>query len=249
MLELRDVYFTPNGLQVLNGVNLHINQGEVFVIMGASGAGKSTILRLINGLIRPNAGEIYVDGVLINELSEKELAEIRRKVGMVFQSAALFDSLTVAENVGFAWRKEKISRDELQARVRETLAVVGMSEVEDRMPADLSGGMKKRVGLARAIAMQPEALLYDEPTAGLDPMTSNTILKLIKDLNTRLNVTSIIVTHDLPGTFAIADRVALLQEGEIIFVGTVEELKNSEEQEIQDFILGNTMQETSVKTG
>ncbi|NLM25058.1 MAG: ABC transporter ATP-binding protein [Firmicutes bacterium] len=249
MLELRDVYFTPDGIQVLNGVNLQIDQGEIFVIMGASGAGKSTILRLINGLIRPDAGEIFVDGVLINNLTEKEMARIRRKVGMVFQSAALFDSLTVAENVGFAWRNEKLPRPELEKRVKETLEVVGLSNVEERMPAELSGGMKKRVGLARAIAMQPEALLYDEPTAGLDPMTSNTILKLIKDLNTRLNVTSVVVTHDLPGAFAIADRVALLQKGKIIFVGTVEELKNSSEQSIQDFILGNTNQEMAVKIG
>lgn len=249
MLELRDVYFTPDGIQVLNGVNLQIDQGEIFVIMGASGAGKSTILRLINGLIRPDAGEIFVDGVLINNLTEKEMARIRRKVGMVFQSAALFDSLTVAENVGFAWRNEKLPRAELEKRVKETLEVVGLSNVEERMPAELSGGMKKRVGLARAIAMQPEALLYDEPTAGLDPMTSNTILKLIKDLNTRLNVTSVVVTHDLPGAFAIADRVALLQKGKIIFVGTVEELKNSSEQSIQDFILGNTNQEMAVKIG
>jgi len=249
LLELRDVYFTPDGIQVLNGVNLQIDQGEIFVIMGASGAGKSTILRLINGLIRPDAGEIFVDGVLINNLTEKEMARIRRKVGMVFQSAALFDSLTVAENVGFAWRNEKLPRPELEKRVKETLEVVGLSNVEERMPAELSGGMKKRVGLARAIAMQPEALLYDEPTAGLDPMTSNTILKLIKDLNTRLNVTSVVVTHDLPGAFAIADRVALLQKGKIIFVGTVEELKNSSEQSIQDFILGNTNQEMAVKIG
>lgn len=249
MLELRDVYFTPDGIQVLNGVNLQIDQGEIFVIMGASGAGKSTILRLINGLIRPDAGEIFVDGVLINNLTEKEMARIRRKVGMVFQSAALFDSLTVAENVGFAWRNEKLPRPELEKRVKETLEVVGLSNVEERMPAELSGGMKKRVGLARAIAMQPEAVLYDEPTAGLDPMTSNTILKLIKDLNTRLNVTSVVVTHDLPGAFAIADRVALLQKGKIIFVGTVEELKNSSEQSIQDFILGNTNQEMAVKIG
>lgn len=249
MLELRDVYFTPDGIQVLNGVNLQIDQGEIFVIMGASGAGKSTILRLINGLIRPDAGEIFVDGVLINNLTEKEMARIRRKVGMVFQSAALFDSLTVAENVGFAWRNEKLPRAELEKRVKETLEVVGLSNVEERMPAELSGGMKKRVGLARAIAMQPETLLYDEPTAGLDPMTSNTILKLIKDLNTRLNVTSVVVTHDLPGAFAIADRVALLQKGKIIFVGTVEELKNSSEQSIQDFILGNTNQEMAVKIG
>lgn len=249
MLELREVYFTPNGNKVLDGVNLRVDAGEIFVIMGASGAGKSTILRLINGLIRPDGGEIFVAGILINELSEKELASIRKKVGMVFQSAALFDSLTVAENVGFAWRKDKLSQAEMTERINHTLAVVGMDNIGERMPADLSGGMKKRVGLARAIAMNPEALLYDEPTAGLDPMTSNTILKLIQDLNARLNVTSVVVTHDVPGAFAIADRVALLDKGKIAFIGTVDEMKESTDLVVQDFILGNTEQGAVVKTG
>ena len=188
MFVLRDVRFSADGNLILKGITLSIEHGEVFVIMGLSGAGKSTILRLLNGLIRPESGEILVDGTDISSASEKELWMIRRKVGMVFQSAALFDSLTVAENVGFAWRNDKIGKEELAQKVKEALALVGLADVEDKMPAELSGGMKKRVGLARAIAMRPQAILYDEPTSGLDPMTSNTILSLIKDLNQRLQV-------------------------------------------------------------
>ena len=227
MFVLKDVCYSADGNQILKQINLSINQGEIFVIMGLSGAGKSTILRLLNGLIRPNSGAVIVDGKDISRASEKELTQIRRQVGMVFQSAALFDSLTVAENVSFAWRKEKITKAELANRVKETLALVGLSGIENKMPAELSGGMQKRVGLARAIAMKPQAILYDEPTSGLDPMTSNTILKLIKDLNQRLQVTSVVVTHDLAGAFEIADRIALLNNGEIIFVGTAAEMQKA----------------------
>lgn len=239
MLELRDVSFVADGNEILKQINLSINQGEIFVIMGLSGAGKSTILRLINGLIRASSGFVLVDGHDVTKASEKELIEVRRKVGMVFQSAALFDSLSVADNVGFAWRNEKISPQERRERVKETLKLVGLSDVEDKMPAELSGGMKKRVGLARAIAMRPQAILYDEPTSGLDPVTSNTILELIKDLNKRLDVTSVVVTHDLAGAFSIADRVALLNNGEIIFVGTVAEMERANIPLVQQFITGS----------
>lgn len=239
MLELRDVYFTPNGHEILKGINLSINKGEVFVVMGGSGAGKSTILRLINGLIKASSGSILVDGVDITEMTEKELVSIRRKVGMVFQSAALFDSLSVADNVGFAWRDDKLSEAEMRQRVAHTLEIVELSGIEDRMPSELSGGMKRRVGLGRAIAMNPEAILYDEPTSGLDPITSNTILKLIKDLNQRLKVTSLVVTHDLAGAFNIADRVGLLHQGEIVFIGTVAEMKKSQLPLVKQFIAGN----------
>ncbi len=237
MFELRNVYYTPGGNQVLRKVDLTINKGEIFVIMGLSGAGKSTILRLLNGLIKADAGAVLVDGIDITGLSEKELTKIRRRVGMLFQSSALFDSLTVAENVGFAWRKIKMSPTEKAAKIDEALKVVGLAGIEDKMPAELSGGMKKRVGLARAIAMKPLALLYDEPTAGLDPVTSNRILKLIRDLNMRLGVTSVIVTHELIGAFQLADRVALLHQGEIVFVGSVSEMKRTNIPLVRDFII------------
>jgi len=238
MFELQDVCYSADGNMILKHINLSIKKGELFVIMGLSGAGKSTILRLLNGLIKADSGKVLVDGVDIGKLSEKELIAVRRKVGMVFQSAALFDSLTVEENVAFAWRKEKLSKEERRRRVKDTLAMVGLSNVEEKMPAELSGGMKKRVGLARAIAMQPQAILYDEPTSGLDPMTSNTILELIKSLNQRLQVTSVVVTHDLAGAFAIADRVALLNHGEIVFVGTVEEMEQANIPLVKSFIAG-----------
>ncbi len=238
MLKMKDVWFSPEGNPILKGIDLVVPEGEILVIMGTSGAGKSTILRLLNGLIKPSRGEIEVDGVSIAHLSEKELVPIRQKVGMVFQFAALFDSMTIAENVGFAWRKEKISRDEMKRRIRETLRVVGLKDIENKMPSQLSGGMKKRVGLARAIAMNPKALLYDEPTSGLDPSTSNTILGLIKDLRTRLGVTSVVVTHDLEGAYLIGDRLALLHGGKLIFCGTKKELRACRDPVVQSFIAG-----------
>lgn len=238
MFELRNVYYTPGGNQILKNINLSIKRGEIFVIMGLSGAGKSTILRLLNGLIKADSGSVLIDGLDITGLSEKALAEIRRKVGMLFQSAALFDSLTVAENVSFAWRKEKINDAQKREMIRETLSVVGLVGIEDKMPSELSGGMKKRVGLARAIAMKPQALLYDEPTAGLDPLTSNTILELVKDLNERLKVTSVVVTHELASAFAIADRVALLHDGEIVFVGSALEMEEANIPLVKSFITG-----------
>ena len=241
MLELKGVDFKPDGTVVLDAVDLQIRHGEIFVVMGASGAGKSTILRIINGLQRPDAGNVLVDQEDITLFSETKLMAIRRKVGMVFQSAALFDSLSVAENVGFGWRKERISKAEFNHRVEETLRVVGLAGIGNRMPAELSGGMKKRVGLARAIAMNPQAILYDEPTAGLDPMSSKTILELIKDLNFRLQVTSVVVTHDLPGAFAVADRVALLHKGKIAFMGTVAQMKETAIPLVKEFVTGEQM--------
>lgn len=238
LFELRNVYYRPNGNQVLKDINISITQGEIFVVMGHSGAGKSTILRILNGLIKPDHGNVIVNGVDITKMSESDLTEIRKRVGMVFQSSALFDSLSVAENVGFAWRHEKLTKAEFAERVKETLAVVGLAGIEEKMPSELSGGMIKRVGLARAIAMHPQALLYDEPNAGLDPITSNRILELIKDLNHRLQVTSVVVTHDLAGAFAIADRVALLHDGEIIFTGTIPEMEEAKIPLVKSFITG-----------
>lgn len=245
MLEMHNVVFSPGGTRVLDGIDLKVNSGEIFVIMGGSGAGKSTILRLMNGLIKPDSGQVLVDGTDISTLTERKLVPIRKKVGMVFQSAALFDSLSVADNVGFAWRKDRLSTAEFSNRVKKTLDVVGLQGVEEKMPSELSGGMKKRVGLARTIAMNPEVLLYDEPTSGLDPITSNTILKLIKDLRSRLQVTSVVVTHDVAGAFAIADRVALLNNGKLVFVGTPDEMKTTSSRMVQSFLQGNNALEVS----
>lgn len=244
MFVLRDVSYRPSGVPVLDSVNLEIEPGEVFVVMGVSGAGKSTILRLLNGLIRAHSGQVLLDGVDIGRLSEKQLMPIRRRVGIVFQNAALFDSLTVAENVGFAWRRQRLPDDEFRRRVRETLAVVGLEDIQDRMPAELSGGMRKRVGLARAVAMEPDALLYDEPTSGLDPISSNMILALIQDLRRRLQVTSVVVTHDLDAACTIADRIALLYRGTIAFQGTVSEFQSSQAPVVRKFIEGGLLSET-----
>ena len=239
MIELQGVVFHPEGMKVLDGVDLKIQNGEVFVIMGASGAGKSTILRIMNGLTMPDSGKVLVDGQDISGFSESQLVPIRQRVGMVFQSAALFDSLSVADNVGFALRAEKKrNRESYRQKIRETLSIVGLDGIEDRMPAELSGGMKKRVGLARTIAMKPDVLLYDEPTAGLDPITSKRILDLIADLKKRLRVTSVMVTHDVPGAFAVADRVGLLVEGKIVFEGSVEAMQASQDPLVRGFITG-----------
>ncbi len=241
MIRLENVVYHVNGTRVLDGVDLTVEEGEVFVIMGTSGAGKTTILRLLNGLERPTAGRVIVGGEDITGLSEQEMARIRRRVALVFQSAALFDSLPVWENVAFPWRKERLSREECLARVRRILSLVGLEGVEDRMPAELSGGMQKRVSLARALAMEPDVILYDEPTAGLDPITSEKILHLLLDLQERLKVTSVVVTHDLDVAALVGTRVALLHEGKIVFVGSPEALRDSTNPVVKRFMgrLGN----------
>jgi phospholipid/cholesterol/gamma-HCH transport system ATP-binding protein len=225
--------------KVLRGVDLDVERGETVVVLGGSGSGKSVLLRHAVGLFRPDAGEVWVDGTEISHLGEDELLETRKKVGMLFQSGALFDSMTVRENVSFAlvehtdWDEEKVL-----ARVEEILGLVELDNVLELMPADLSGGMRKRVALARAIALAPTAILYDEPTTGLDPITANTINHLIRSLQKRLGVTSIVVTHDIHSAFTVGDRIAFLYEGRILFHGTTDQARTADVPLLRNFLEG-----------
>lgn len=227
--------------EILRGVSLEIAQGEIMVIMGPSGCGKSTILRHLVGLLRADQGEIYINGQEITGLTEEELNPIRKNIGMVFQNAALFDSLTVRDNVAFGMKYHtKLSQAEQDIIVAEKLAMVGLAGRENLMPAQLSGGMQKRVSLARAIALNPGIILYDEPTSGLDPIMSSVIDQLILKMKAELGVTSIVVTHDMSSAFKIADRIAMLHQGEVLQVGKPEEIKNSGIPLVQQFIHGET---------
>ncbi len=225
--------------EVLRGVDLSLPRGETVVVLGGSGSGKTVLLRHAIGLHQPDAGSVWVDDEDITGLSEEQMIEPRKKVGMLFQAGALFDSMYVMDNVAFSLREHTDwSRDRIAGRVGEVLRLVELEGVEPLMPADLSGGMRKRVALARAIALAPRALLYDEPTTGLDPITAHTINQLIRSLQKRLGVTSIVVTHDIQSAFTVADRIAFLYEGKILFQGTVEEAKRADEPRLQRFLQG-----------
>jgi len=227
--------------QVLRGVHLEIQQGESMVVIGGSGSGKTVLIKCIIGLIRPDGGEVYVDGLEISSLNERRLNEVRKKFGMLFQGGALFDSLKVWENVGFGLRQQtRLGEEEIRRIATEKLRLLGLKDVEDLMPAELSGGMKKRVSLARAIALEPEILLYDEPTTGIDPVVADAINELIIQMREKLNVTSIAITHDMKSAYKIGDRIAMLYEGEIIEVGTPDEIKNSPNPIVQQFIQGKS---------
>lgn len=240
MIEIKDVFKSFRNNQVLQGVNLTIKKGETLVIIGRSGCGKSVLLKLIMGLLKPDSGKIFVNGDDVTALNDKQLAKLRQKFGMLFQASALFDSMTVDENVGLGLREHtKLSEEDIGHRVRERLKMVGLSGIEEKKPAELSGGMKKRVGLARAIAMDPDYVLYDEPTTGLDPIMADVINDLIISLRNSLSITSIAVTHDIVSAYKIADRIAMLYEGKIIFVGTPEEVKNTEDPTVRQFVEGS----------
>src|SRR5262245_4186731 len=227
--------------EILRGVDLEVAAGETLVIIGRSGGGKSVLLKNLVGLMQPNAGEIRIDGQSIIGLSERRLADIRRKVGILFQSGALFDSMTVEENIAFPLREAGL-RDPavIQRKIAEMLEVIELEGQEKKLPVNLSGGMKKRVGLARAIINQPSCILYDEPTAGLDPVVSDSINRLIRRLQERYSVTSIVVTHDMKSAFHVGDRIAYLHEGQIYFQGTPAELQASTDPIIQDFLIGRS---------
>ena len=234
-----DLYKAFSGRPVLAGVNLEIGRGESVVILGGSGSGKSVLLRHTIGLHRPDRGEVWVDGVEVSRCPEEDLLETRKKVGMLFQAGALFDSMSVYGNVAFPLHEHTDwEEDRVAARVAEVLHLVELSGVEDKMPADLSGGMRKRVALARAIALAPHAILYDEPTTGLDPITANAINRLIRGLQARLGITSIVVTHDIQSAFHVADRIAFLYEGKISFTGTPQEAEASREPLLREFLRG-----------
>ena len=225
---------------VLNGISLEIYSGETFVIMGGSGCGKSTLLRHLIGSLKPDSGKVYLLGKDLSVLNEDEMDKVKKKIGMSFQSAALFDSMTVGENVSLSLREHtKLDKNVIDIVVKMKLELVGLRGFEDLMPSQLSGGMRKRVGLARAIAMDPEIVFYDEPTAGLDPIVAGVIDKLILDLSKMLAITSVVVTHDMKSVFSIADRVAMLYEGKVLEVGTPDEIKKSKNQMVQQFISGS----------
>jgi len=239
MIEIIDLHKSFGSNKVLRGVNLIIKEGESLAIIGRSGCGKSVLLKHIVGLLSPDEGYVKFEGKVINDLERKELYEVRRKFGFLFQGAALFDSMTVEENVSLALveNENKISTDELKKIVAEKLELVGLPGTQNLKPSELSGGMKKRVGLARALVTNPKYILYDEPTTGLDPIMSDSIDDLIKDLNEKLNVTSIIVTHDMFSVKNTADKIAMMHEGKIYFTGTPQEVLESKDPVIQKFIL------------
>jgi phospholipid/cholesterol/gamma-HCH transport system ATP-binding protein len=224
--------------RILSDINLEIAQGEIVSIMGQSGSGKTTLLKLLTGLIKPTSGHILIDDVDITELSENDLDQVRLKMGLVFQYAALLDSLTIYENIvfGVVRHRRQTTREDLDKLVHDLLAQVELKDVEQRYPSELSGGMQKRVGLARALAMNPAIVFYDEPTSGLDPITSNTIDELIMETRRRHNVTSVVVSHHLPSIFRISDRIAMLHQGEIVVMGTPDEVRASSEPIVQEFI-------------
>ena len=240
-LRVRGLTKRLGGHTVLRGVDLEVAAGQTLVIIGRSGGGKSVLLRHLIGLLQPDAGEIVVEGENIVGLSERRLAPLRRKVGILFQGGALFDSMTVADNVAFPLR-EGSERDpaKVAAAVREALEVVDLDGQQEKMPVDLSGGMRKRVALARAVITRPRCILYDEPTAGLDPVVSDSINRLIRRLQARFAVTSVVVTHDMKSAFDVADRIAYLKEGRIGFEGTAAELQAAADPDIQDFIAGRS---------
>ncbi len=225
--------------EVLCGIDLTVERGETVVVLGGSGSGKSVLLRHAIGLHLPDRGQVWIEQREITHCAEEELLEVRKAVGMLFQAGALFDSMSVLENVAFALREHTSwEEDRIRARVREVLQLVELERVEELMPADLSGGMRKRVALARAIALAPRGLLYDEPTAGLDPVTANTINQLIRNLQQRLGVTSIVVTHDIRSAFMVGDRIAFLSEGRIYFDGTLDQARGAQEPLLQAFLRG-----------
>ncbi len=238
MIEIKNLHKNFGEKQVLTGVDLTINEGETLVIVGRSGCGKSVMLKHIVGLLHPDGGTVIVEGKNIHSLSEKELYEIRLNFGFLFQGAALFDSMTVEENVSLPLveSKNNFSIDEMKKSVAEKLEMVGLPRIEKLKPSELSGGMRKRVGLARALITNPKYILYDEPTTGLDPIMSDSIDDLIKDLANRLSVTSIVVTHDMFSVKNVADRVAMMHEGKVYFTGKPEELLNSSDKTIYEFI-------------
>jgi len=238
MIEIENLHKSFDGKQVLNGINLSINTGETMAIIGSSGCGKSVLIKHIVGLLSPDKGTVKVEGRIIDKLSPKELYEIRKKFGFLFQGSALFDSMTVEENVALPLVENKsiISEKEIENIVAEKLELVGLQGTQKLKPAGLSGGMKKRAALARALITVPEYILYDEPTTGLDPIMSNNIDNLIKDLSEKLNVTSVVVTHDMYSVKKVASSVAMIYEGKIYFHGKPKELLNSKDKVIVDFI-------------
>ncbi|HHL73522.1 MAG TPA: ABC transporter ATP-binding protein [Bacteroidetes bacterium] len=241
MIEIRDLYKAFEGQQVLRGVTLNIEKGKSHIVIGRSGCGKSVLLKHIIGLLQPDAGDVRVDGISIPGLPRRELYKVRRKIGMLFQGAALFDSMTVAENISLGVREHRmVDEQDLPALVAEKLAMVGLKGIEEKYPSELSGGMKKRVGLARALMMEPEYILYDEPTTGLDPVMADAINEMIIDVTGQMGVTSIVVTHDMVSAYKIGDMISMLHEGTVRFTGTPDEIRACDDPVVQQFITGSS---------
>ena len=239
MIKLVDINKSFKERQVLRHINLSVADGETLVIIGGSGSGKSTLLRLMVGLIAPTSGEIWIDAQEISRMREEALDQVRLKMGMVFQYSALFDSMTVGDNVAFGLREHtNYSEEKIRRIVAEKLALVGLSGVENMMPSELSGGMKKRVGLARAIAFEPSIIFYDEPDSGLDPVMTGKIDELIRTMQRQLGVTSVVVTHDMESAFLVGDRIAMVYEGEIIADEAAEEFRRPQDPRVRAFLRG-----------
>jgi len=249
LIEFRGVKKAFGPKVVYRDLNLDVNEDEVLTIIGGSGQGKSVMLKMLIGLLDVDSGAIYFDGRQVSGMTEAEYAPVRRQVAMVFQASALFDSLDTKENVAYGLREQlDMNEKQISERVRESLAYVGLPGTEETWPADLSAGMKKRVALARALAIRPEVLLYDEPTTGLDPINVTRIADLIEYLNGTLDVTSVVVTHDMDTALAISDRIAMIQDGFVIFSGTAEELQASDDPRVRDFIEGNAPVDEDTET-
>ncbi len=240
IIRVQNLHRSFDSQRVLRGVDLDIPHGKTTVVIGRSGIGKSVFLKHLIGLMKPDEGRIWIEGEEITGLSKDEMDRVRRKFGMLFQGAALFDSMNVFDNVAFPLRERlRLSRGEIEERVREKLRLVGLNGAEHKMPAELSGGMRKRVGLARAIALDPPIILYDEPTTGLDPILCDTIDRLIMHMQEGLGVTSVVISHDIRGAFKVADRIAMLHDGRIQACGSPEEIENSEDPIVRQFITGS----------
>jgi len=240
-IEVRELRKSFGSQEVLRGVNLDIGRGETWVLLGGSGAGKSVLLKHLLGLLKPDSGTIRIDGEDLGQLSERKLGRVRRKIGMLFQGGALFDSLSVKENIAFPLREQGLRRErEIAERVAEVLEMVKLDDSADKMPANLSGGMRKRVALARAVVDRPAAVLFDEPHAGLDPITADTIDHLIKDLQRTRGITNIVVTHEIRSVFHIADRVGFLQDGQLHWLGPVADFATTDDPILRAFIAGDS---------
>ncbi len=249
LIEFRGVKKAFGPKVVYRDLNLEIYEGEVLTIIGGSGQGKSVMLKMLIGLLEIDGGSIYFDDQQISGITEAQYASVRRRVAMLFQASALFDSLNAKENVAYGLREQlNMSETQIAERVRESLTYVGLPGTEETWPADLSAGMKKRIALARALAIRPQVLLYDEPTTGLDPINVTRIADLIQYLNDTLDVTSVVVTHDMDTALAISDRIAMIHEGFVIFSGTPQELKSSDNPQVRDFIEGNAPVDEDTET-
>jgi phospholipid/cholesterol/gamma-HCH transport system ATP-binding protein len=241
MIRIVNLHKAFGEKKVLLGIDLQVETGETMVIIGQSGSGKSVLLKHLIGLLKPDRGEIFLDGMNITRLQDDDLQKVTRKVGMLFQGSALFDSLNVQENVKFGLERQTgCPAEKVKAQVEDSLAKVGLQGVEQLMPHELSGGMKKRVGLARAIACNPEIMLYDEPSTGIDPIRADAINGLINKLKENLRVTSVVITHDMVSAYAVADRLAMLYQGRIIEQGTPDEIRRSRNPIVQQFIHGRS---------